>query len=133
MSTSKPHIYLISDSTGETVSIVARSVLARFNNIKFKESKWALIRTEKQIDNIIEKIRENPGLVLYTMINKNLEKYLKVKCEKIGVGLTPILDSTIQAIKKEYNYKKILDENSISWIANNHHEDFKNFGYSKEI
>ncbi len=105
MSTNKPHIYLISDSTGETVSIVARSVLARFNNIEFKESKWALIRTEKQIDNIIEKIKEKPGLVLYTMINKNLENYLKVKCDKIGVGSTPILDATIQAIKKEYNYK----------------------------
>ena len=32
-----PHIYLISDSTGETVSIVARSVYARFENINFKD------------------------------------------------------------------------------------------------
>ena len=77
MSTTKPHIYLISDSTGETVSIVARSVMARFESIKFKESKWALIRTEKQIDNIMDIIESNPGLVLYTMINTGLESYLK--------------------------------------------------------
>ena len=48
-----PHIYLISDSTGETVSIVARSVYARFENINFNESRWALIRSTKQINNII--------------------------------------------------------------------------------
>ena len=53
MSTTK-NIYLISDSTGETVSIVARSVYARFENIKFMENRWALIRTEKQIDNIMK-------------------------------------------------------------------------------
>ena len=61
MLTINPHIYLVSDSTGETVSIVARSVYARFQNIDFTESRWALIRTEKQIDNIIElqKVYEN--------------------------------------------------------------------------
>tara|TARA_E500000178_G_C16993809_1_gene742147 strand:+ start:147 stop:977 length:831 start_codon:yes stop_codon:yes gene_type:complete len=104
MSTVNPHIYLISDSTGETVSIVARSVYARFENIEFKENKWALIRTEQQINNIIERILVKPGLVLYTMINKNLEEYLKKECDKIGVGVLPILDSTINAIEKEYNF-----------------------------
>ena len=57
MLTNNPHIYLISDSTGETVSIVARSVYARFENISFNESRWALIRSNKQIDNIINLFR----------------------------------------------------------------------------
>ncbi len=99
MSTRNLNIYLISDSTGETVSIVARSVYARFENTKFLENKWALIRTEKQIDNIIKIIEKSPGLVLYTMINKNLEEYLSEKCKNIGVKIHPILDSTIVSIK----------------------------------
>ena len=110
MSTVKPHIYLISDSTGETVSIVARSVYARFENIDFKENKWALIRTEKQIDNIIKVIKTNPGMVLYTMINKNLEKYLKENCVNIGVGALPILDPVIKAIQEEYNFNTIAEQ-----------------------
>ena len=68
-----PHVYLISDSTGETVSIVARSVYARFEDINFEESRWALIRSNKQIDNILSVIEKKPGIVLYTMINKKLE------------------------------------------------------------
>ena len=100
-----PHIYLISDSTGETVSIVARSVYARFENIKFKESRWALIRTNKQIDNIIKIIKEKPGMILYTMINKQLEKYLQKKCMAINIYAHPILDSTISALKEGFELK----------------------------
>ena len=103
MSTRAHYIYLISDSTGETVSIVARSVYARFENTKFVENKWALIRTEKQINNITEIIKIKPGLVLYTMINKKLENYLKAQCSKIGVNTHPILNNTITAIEHSFN------------------------------
>ena len=105
MLTNNPHIYLVSDSTGETVSIVARSVYARFENIKFIESKWALIRTEKQIDNIVSIVKKNPGLVLYTMINKKLEDYLHKKCKDINVIAHPILDNTISAVKESFELK----------------------------
>ena len=105
MLNNNPHIYLISDSTGETVSIVARSVYARFENINFKESRWALIRSNKQIDNIIKIVEENPGMILYTMINKQLEKYLQKKCTEISVNAHPILDSTITALKEGFEIK----------------------------
>ncbi|RPH09551.1 MAG: kinase/pyrophosphorylase [Alphaproteobacteria bacterium TMED194] len=105
MLNNNPHIYLISDSTGETVSIVARSVYARFENINFKESRWALIRSNKQIDNIIKIVEENPGMILYTMINKRLEKYLQKKCMEISINAHPILDSTIAALKEGFEIK----------------------------
>ena len=100
-----PHIYLISDSTGETVSIVARSVYARFENISFKESRWALIRSNKQIDNIIKLVEEKPGMILYTMINKKLEKYLLERCMEININAHPVLDSTISALKEGFELK----------------------------
>lgn len=105
MLTINPHIYLVSDSTGETVSIVARSVYARFQDINFTESRWALIRTEKQIDNIINTIKNKPGLILYTMINTKLESYLKEKSNNINVLAFPILDNTIKIIKESFKLK----------------------------
>ena len=102
MSTINQHIYLISDSTGETVSTIARSIYARFENINFIENKWALIRTEKQIDNITEGIIGKPGIVLYTMINLKLENYLKIKCNEINVSAHNVIDNTINKIKEFY-------------------------------
>ena len=110
MPTVNQHIYLISDSTGETVSTVARSIYARFENINFIESKWALIRTEKQIENIIYIMKENPGVVLYTMINTKLEKYLIEKCEAMKVGSHNVLDDTINKIKKFYEIIPEVDQ-----------------------
>ena len=102
MSTVDQHIYLISDSTGETVSTIARSIYARFENIKFHENKWALIRTEKQIDNIVKVIVHKPGIVLYSMINLKLENYLKDRCSAINVIAHNVLDNTINKIKEFY-------------------------------
>ena len=102
MSTVDQHIYLISDSTGETVSTIARSIYARFENINFHENKWALIRTEKQIDNIVKVIVHKPGIVLYSMINLKLENYLKDRCSAINVIAHNVLDNTINKIKEFY-------------------------------
>ncbi|MEC8100493.1 MAG: pyruvate, phosphate dikinase/phosphoenolpyruvate synthase regulator, partial [Pseudomonadota bacterium] len=69
------------------------------------ESRWALIRSNKQIDNIIKIVEEKPGMILYTMINKQLEKYLQKKCMEININAHPILDSTIIALKEGFELK----------------------------
>ena len=110
MLTVNQHIYLISDSTGETVSTVARSIYARFENINFIENKWALIRSEKQIDNIVEIIKDKKGVVLYTMINLTLENYLIDKCDEIKVSSHNVLDNTINKIKKFYAIQPVASQ-----------------------
>ena len=108
--TIKHQIYLISDSTGETVSTVARSIYARFENINFIENKWALIRSEKQIDNIVEIIKDKRGIVLYTMINVKLENYLIGRCDDIRVSSHNVLDNTINKIKKFYEIQPVASQ-----------------------
>ena len=110
MSTINQHIYLISDSTGETVSTIARSIYARFENINFIENKWALIRTEKQIDKIIESIKNKKGVVLYTMINTKLEDYLKRECSDINVTSHNVLDSIINKIENFYEIQPVTKQ-----------------------
>ena len=110
MSTTNQHIYLISDSTGETVSTIARSIYARFENINFLENKWALIRTKKQIDNIISIIEDKKGIVLYTMINLELENYLQKKCGLIKVSSHNVLDNTLTKIKNFYEIKPDISQ-----------------------
>ena len=55
--------------------------------------------------NIIILIKAKPGLVLYTMINKKLENYLKKKCREINVNAHPILDNTISVLKESFEIK----------------------------
>ncbi|HIG08338.1 MAG TPA: kinase/pyrophosphorylase [Alphaproteobacteria bacterium] len=104
------HIHIISDSTGETVSTVSRSANAHFKNFNPIEHSWVLVRAEKQLIKIIEEIKLNKGLVIYTLIDKKLRKLLERGCQKIGVPIVPILDPVVAAIENYFHYDLAIDE-----------------------
>ena len=57
------HLHLVSDSTGETVSMVARACLAQFEDVVAENHNWTLVRETDQLDEIITSIEENRGFV----------------------------------------------------------------------
>ena len=70
-------IYLISDSTGETLDRIFLALKAQFTNFEYELNNFSFTRTENQIQQILEKAkkRENP-IILYTIVNSKLAKYL---------------------------------------------------------
>lgn len=92
------HVHLVSDSTGETVSSVARAVLAQFDGVEAEEHVWPLIRSKSQIEKVLQSIREHPGVVLYTLVEKELRLQLKKECQDLGVPCIPVLDRVITEI-----------------------------------
>lgn len=85
------HLHLVSDSTGETVSSVARAALAQFDNVEPDEHSWTLVRTRAQMEKAILGIQNNPGMVLYTIVDKKLRDMLKAECLKLGVPCVPVI------------------------------------------
>ena len=108
--TKKIHIHLISDSTGETVSTVARSAGAHFKNFDTIEHNWVLVRSIEQINKILEEIKENKGLVIFTLIDKSIRKSLEAGCKRIGVPAVPILDQVVMTIEEIFKYDLAIDE-----------------------
>lgn len=96
------HLHLISDSTGETVSSVARSVMVQFEGIEVEEHFWALVRTKHQIDKVIEGIQKNRGFVLYTIADPELRRYLKRKCQKINVPSVSVLSRIVSDLSSYF-------------------------------
>ena len=66
------NLHLISDSTGETLSSVARAVLSQFEKVESNDFIWSLIRTKPQLDRVLEAITKKPGIVLYTIMHDDL-------------------------------------------------------------
>ena len=108
--TKKIHIHLISDSTGETVSTVARSAGAHFKDFDTIEHNWVLVRSTEQIKKILEEIKENKGLVIYTLIDKNIRKILEIGCKKYGIPAVPILDQVVMTIEEYFKYDLAIDK-----------------------
>ena len=97
-------LYLVSDSTGDTLRKIARSVLVQFEQISAKEHAWPMIRTSKQMDKVIGSIENNPGVVMYTIVNRENRARLKACCRALGVPCVPVLSRAITDIS---NYLKI--------------------------
>lgn len=99
------HLHLVSDSTGETVSSVARAALAQFEGVEVEEHSWSLIRTKGQVDKALEGIRHKPGFVMYTMADKTLRRYFKDGCAKMNIPCTSVLSKTIYDLSNYLDIK----------------------------
>ena len=70
-------IYLISDSTGETLDRIFLALKAQFLNIEYKVHSYSFTRTENQILKILEDAKKDENsIILYTIVDNNLAKYL---------------------------------------------------------
>lgn len=108
--TKKIHIHLISDSTGETVSTVARSAGAHFKDFNTVEHNWVLVRSQEQINKILEEIEQDKGLVIYTLIDKKIRNVLELGCKKMGVPAVPVLDQVVMTIEEFFKYDLAIDK-----------------------
>jgi len=92
------HLHLVSDSTGETVSSVSRAAIAQFDAVQATEHVWPLVRTKNQLDKVLASIKLNPGVVMYTIVDKNLRDTLKAECLKLSLPCIPVLAQIISEL-----------------------------------
>jgi hypothetical protein len=89
------NLHLISDSTGETLSSVARAVVSQFEGVESNDFIWPLIRTKQQLEKVLEAISKNPGIVLYTILHDDLIEDLRRECFKMKVPCIPVISHII--------------------------------------
>jgi len=98
-------IYLISDSTGETLDRIFLALKAQFKNINYKVYSYSFTRTENQILKIIEDAKKNENsVILYTIVDNNLAKYLANVSDKKKIPCFGVLGNLI------LNFSKILNQ-----------------------
>jgi regulator of PEP synthase PpsR (kinase-PPPase family) len=98
-------IYLISDSTGETLDRIFLALKAQFVNIEYKVHSYSFTRTENQILKILDDAKKNENsVILYTIVDNNLAKYLANESDKKTIPCFGVLGNLI------LNFSKILNQ-----------------------
>ena len=104
----KYNVYLVSDSTGETLDRIFLSLKSQFANFEYEKKEFAFVRTEHQIDKIINECNQiENSLILYTIVETKLAKYLASRSEKNKVPCFGILGNLILSFSKLLNQKAI--------------------------
>ena len=104
----KYNVYLVSDSTGETLDRIFLSLKSQFANFDYNKKEFAFVRTELQIDKIIKECSEiQNAIILYTIVETKLAKYISNVSEKNNVPCFGILGNLI------LNFSKLLNQKAI--------------------
>ena len=104
--TNSYQIFLISDSTGETLDRIFLSLKAQFKNIEYKVNSYSFTRTENQILKILDlATKEQNSIILYTIVDNNLAKFLANTCDEKKIPCFGVLGSLILSFSKLFNQK----------------------------
>lgn len=94
------HLHLISDSTGETLISAGRAVSAQFQSSLAVEHVYPLIRNRRQLLAVLEEVDREPGILLYTLVDRDLAEFLDQRCRELGIPCVNVLEpimATFQA------------------------------------
>lgn len=97
------HLHLVSDATGETLNTVAKAAAAQYADFRPIAHIYALVRTPSQLNRALREIEEQPGIVLFTLINPEIRRHLEEQCEAMGVPCLSILDPIITILSQYLN------------------------------
>ena len=99
-------IYLISDSTGETLDRIFIAIKAQFKNIDYKIHTCAFTRTENQILKILSDAEKDANsIILYSIVDSNLAKYLANTSQDKKIPCFGVLGDLILSFSKLLNQK----------------------------
>ena len=108
-------IYLISDSTGETIDRIFIALKAQFSDFKYKVHPYSFTRTKNQISEIL-KVAKNTkkSILLYTLVDQDMAEYLIKKSKEFDLPCFGVLDELIT------NFSSLLKKDSLSIPSRQH-------------
>ena len=93
------HLHLLSDSTGETLEMIAKAALGQFDDSEVVRHFWPMVRSRQHLERIMGEIAANPGLVVYTLVNAETRARLEEQCREANLPAIPVLDVVTDALE----------------------------------
>ena len=93
------HLHLLSDSTGETLEMIAKAALAQFEDADVIRHFWPMVRSRQHLERIVPELLQNPGLVLFTLVDPETRSRLEEACRNAALPAVAILDPLTNALE----------------------------------
>ena len=93
------HLHLVSDATGETLTTIAKAAAVQYSQVRPIEHVHPLVRTPKQLERVLQEIEQAPGIVLYTIVKKELTEELERRCRELKVPCLHVLQPIMKVFE----------------------------------
>jgi len=77
---------------------VMKASCAQYEHATALEHLHALVRSEAQMERVLEQIESRPGIVFYTIVNSERRRMLEQRCAELNVQAVSILDPTLATL-----------------------------------
>lgn len=94
------HVHLVSDSTGDTLAAITRAVSARFDDVLPLEHSYPLVRSLRQLERVILAVESAPGLVIHTIVDRELRGRLEAACRELDTPCVAALDPLTASLSR---------------------------------
>jgi hypothetical protein len=93
------HLHLISDATGETLTTMAKAAAVQYAQVRAIEHVHPLVRTERQLERVLDEVAQAPGIVLYTVVKKSMIREIERRCRELNVPCLHVLQPIMQVFE----------------------------------
>jgi hypothetical protein len=90
------HLHLVSDATGETLATIAKAVSVQYAMVRATEHLHPLVRSRRELDRILKEVEAQPGIVLYTLFNREMADALEQSCKDLNIPCIAPLKHVLQ-------------------------------------
>jgi len=101
-------IFVLSDGTGETASTIVKAALVQYPDRDISLVRSKNVRTEEQIENMLEEVKARKGAVVFTVVSSQLRGKIETLCQTNGIPYTdlfgPLLTMFSVYFEKEANF-----------------------------
>jgi regulator of PEP synthase PpsR (kinase-PPPase family) len=94
------HVHQVSDATGETLNAIVNAALAQFEGVTVQEHAYTLVRSRRQLERAVAHIRDNPGLVFFTLASLELRDELIAQCNAMAVPCLDVLETPVSIMRR---------------------------------
>ena len=116
------HLHLISDATGETLTTMAKAAAVQYPRVRPIEHVHPLVRTERQLARVLKEVEHAPGIVLYTVVKRELIAEIERRCRELKVPCLHVLEPIMQV------FESYLGAPQTPVVAGQHLLDAEYFG-----
>ena len=93
------HLHMISDATGETLITIAKAVRVQYAQVRAIEHLHPLVRSRRELERVVKDVEAAPGIVLYTLFNRELADELEKSCKRLNIPCVPALKPILQVFE----------------------------------
>ncbi|MEW9675793.1 pyruvate, water dikinase regulatory protein [Lentibacillus sp. L22] len=104
---SKPLVYVLSDSVGETADLVIKAGLSQFNNGEYKIHRVPYVEDKQTIDETLVLAKEQQGIIGFTLVDPVLRNYLNQEAGKLGVEAIDIMGPMMDAMERLFGKPRL--------------------------